>query len=458
MCKYLVIPVLLLFLIIQADILLFAAESSETKISESIKGVIEAGAKAEVNVKKSAESLQEGEAKADEAAATVEKTLESVATVVEAEENKSDVNAGESSETKISGSVKEVAEAGAKAEVNVKKSAASLKEGEAAATVEKAVESAVTVDKAGEKVEEVKAAALKTEVKTEKSSEAVEEKENDVIATVNGEKIIRKDFERRLDVFKRLNQDVTRPVKMQIVDQLTKRMLLKQFVEGKNIEVGNDEIQEELEKITYFLQNNPNNTDKSLEEILKTQGSSITELEEEVRRTLALSKYLEKTVSDDDKKNYFNANKDAFNGARVKASHVLIDTRSMKKEAELEEARKMIEVVKAEIDKGADFADMAKKYSNCPSAGKGGDIGFFQRKGSIVEEFAKVAFGMDAGEISDPVKTQFGYHIIKVTEKEEGQDVSYEEVTDMVDFVYMQMETENILKELYEKAKIEVFL
>ena len=65
---------------------------------------------------------------------------------------------------------------------------------------------------------------------------------------------------------------------------------------------------------------------------------------------------------------------------------------------------------------------------------------------------------MDVGEVSDPVKTQFGYHLIKVTEKEEGKDVSYEEVSDMVDFVYMQMKTEDILKELYAKAKIEIFL
>ncbi len=320
---------------------------------------------------------------------------------------------------------------------------------------EEVAESAV-VDTA-EKEEVAESAVVEAETKQDKSSDAVEN-ESDIIAIVNDEKIIRKDFDKRLDVFRRLSKDVTRPVKMQVIDQLTKKILLKQFVETQDIEVGNEETQQELEKIKYFLKNNPSNTDKSLEEILETQGSSVAELEEEIKRTLALSKYLEKNVSVDDKKNYFDANKDAFNGARVKASHVLIDTRGMKTEPELEEAKKMIEVIKMEIDKGANFDEMAKKYSNCPSAEKGGDIGFFQRKGSIVEEFAEVAFGMDAGEISDPVKTQFGYHIIMVTEKEAGQDISYEEVTDMVDFVYMQMKTESILKELYEKAKIEIFL
>ena len=298
-----------------------------------------------------------------------------------------------------------------------------------------------------------------TEAKEEESTEVeVVETQSNVIATVNGEKISREDFDRRLNVFRRMNQDVTTVVKMQVVDQLTKKVLLNQFVDKKDISVSKEEVQIELDKIKFFLQNNPSNKDKPLEEILETQGSSLSELEEEISRALALSKYLETSVTEADKKSYFDANKDAFNGARVQASHVLIDTRSMKTDAEKEEAKKVIDIVKVEIDKGADFAEMAKKYSNCPSAEKGGDIGFFQRKGSIVEDFAKVAFAMQVGEISDPVKTQFGYHIIKVTEKEEGKEVSYEDVSDMVDFVYMQIKTEDILKDLYDKAEIEITL
>jgi parvulin-like peptidyl-prolyl isomerase len=308
---------------------------------------------------------------------------------------------------------------------------------------------------ATEATEEV--SVVTTEVKSEESTEVVvEDAENDVIATINGEEISREDFDRRLNVFRRMNQDVTDVIKMQVVDQLTKKVLLKQFVDKKDISISNEEVNAELEKIKFFLQNNPSNKDKPLEEILKIQGSSLSELQEEISRALALSKYLETAVTDADKKSYFDANMDAFNGARVKASHVLIDTRNMKTDAEKEEAKKKIGIVKMEIDKGADFAEMAKKYSNCPSAEKGGDLGFFQRKGSIVEDFAKVAFAMQVGEISEPVKTQFGYHIIKVTEKEEGKEVSYQDVSDMVDFVYMQIKTEDILKDLYDKAEIEI--
>jgi len=309
-----------------------------------------------------------------------------------------------------------------------------------------------TEAKAEAKAEKDVSADAVADVKTENSAS------QDVVAIVNGEKITRQEFDRRMNVIKRMNQDVTRSTQLQVINQLTKKVLLKQFIEGQNIEVSDEEVQGELEKIEYFLKTNPNNNEKSLEEILETQGSNISELKDEIRRTLALSKYLDEKVSEAEKRSYFDANKNAFNGEKVKASHILIGASGLESDNEFEDARQKIEVIKGKIDNGADFAEMAKEYSTCPSAENGGDIGFFQRKGSIVEEFAEVAFSMRIGEISDPVKTQFGYHIIKVTDKEEGKDVGYEDVADMVDFVYMQIKAEELLKGLYEKAEIKITL
>jgi len=303
-------------------------------------------------------------------------------------------------------------------------------------------------------------AVEKKEVEEEEvgTADTAAEAEDDVIATVNGEEIFRKELDRRLRVLKRMNQEVTRAVKIDVINQLAKKVLLKQFVEKQDIGVSGGEIQGELEKIQYFLKSNPNDSDKSLEEILESQGSNIGELEDEIRRTLALSKYLDNRVDDEEKISYFESNINAFNGEKVKASHILIDTTKLKTAAELETAKQKIEEVKKEIDNGADFAETAREYSTCPSAENGGDIGFFQRKGSLVEEFAEAAFSMKVGEISEPVKTQFGYHIIKVTDKEEGKDVKYAEVEDMVDFVYMQIKTDALLRGLYEKAEIEITL
>lgn len=88
----------------------------------------------------------------------------------------------------------------------------------------------------------------------------------------------------------------------------------------------------------------------------------------------------------------------------VKASHILVDS---KEEATL---------IKSKIDNGASFEAMAKKYSKCPSGQEGGDLGYFGR-GQMVESFENEAFSLPAGKVSEPVKTQFGWHLIKVYDK-----------------------------------------
>ena len=301
-------------------------------------------------------------------------------------------------------------------------------------------------------------ATAEKKVKADEAAESVKETRDDVVATVNGEEIFRKELDRRLSVYKRMNQEVTRAVQIEVINRLATKVLLKQFVEGQNIGVSDGEVQGELEKIKYFLRSNPNDSEKSLGEILETQGSNIGELEGEIRRTLALSKYLDQRVGDDEKSSYFESNIGVFNGEKVKLSHILIDTTKLKTDAELKTAKQKIEEVKKEIDNGADFAETAEKYSTCSSAKDGGDVGFYEKSGSLVEELDEVAFSMKVGEISEPVKTQFGYHIIKVTGKVEGKDVSYEDVEDMVHFYLTERKKDALLKRLYEKAEIEITL
>jgi parvulin-like peptidyl-prolyl isomerase len=87
---------------------------------------------------------------------------------------------------------------------------------------------------------------------------------------------------------------------------------------------------------------------------------------------------------------------------KIKVSHILVDKRS--------QARRILE----EIKKGGNFSNLARKHSSCPSGKRGGDLGFFGR-GQMVKEFERAAFALEKGEISGPVRTQFGYHIIKKT-------------------------------------------
>ena len=87
---------------------------------------------------------------------------------------------------------------------------------------------------------------------------------------------------------------------------------------------------------------------------------------------------------------------------QVRASHILVPSER--------EANRILE----ELRKGKDFAETAKRHSSCPSGKSGGDLGFFG-KGQMVKEFEDAAFSLKAGELSKPIKTRFGFHIIKVT-------------------------------------------
>ena len=88
---------------------------------------------------------------------------------------------------------------------------------------------------------------------------------------------------------------------------------------------------------------------------------------------------------------------------KIRASHILVET--------LEEAKNL----KAEIDNGADFGELAAKYSKCPSGASGGDLRYFG-KGMMVKPFEDAAFALQKGEVSEPVETQFGWHLIYVTD------------------------------------------
>ncbi|AHM57357.1 foldase protein PrsA [Peptoclostridium acidaminophilum DSM 3953] len=114
-------------------------------------------------------------------------------------------------------------------------------------------------------------------------------------------------------------------------------------------------------------------------------------------------------------KEFYENNKASFvSQESARASHILVETE--------EEAKKVAD----EIAEGLDFAEAAQKYSKCPSGSGGGDLGMFTR-GKMVPEFEDVAFAMEVGAVSEPFQTQFGYHIIKLGEKHEQEEKSYEE-------------------------------
>ncbi|MFH1343116.1 MAG: peptidylprolyl isomerase [Pseudomonadota bacterium] len=142
------------------------------------------------------------------------------------------------------------------------------------------------------------------------------------------------------------------------------------------------------------------------------------------------------------KKVYEEASKQITGEAEVHARHILVESEDDAK------------AVAAELKKGADFAELAKKKSKDPGASDGGDLGFFT-KDQMVPEFSAVAFTLEPGKISDPVKSQFGWHIIKVEEKRNRQAPAFEQVKAQIEtYVTRKAQAEYVAK-LREAAKVE---
>jgi peptidyl-prolyl cis-trans isomerase C len=142
------------------------------------------------------------------------------------------------------------------------------------------------------------------------------------------------------------------------------------------------------------------------------------------------------------KKVYEEAAKQITDEQEVHARHILVETE--------DEAK----AVADELKKGADFAELAKKKSKDPGASDGGDLGFFT-KDQMVPEFSTVAFALEPGKVSDPVKSQFGWHVIKVEEKRNRKAPDFEQVKAQIETYVTRKAQADYVTKLREAAKVE---
>ncbi|MBV9238786.1 MAG: peptidylprolyl isomerase [Xanthobacteraceae bacterium] len=158
---------------------------------------------------------------------------------------------------------------------------------------------------------------------------------------------------------------------------------------------------------------------------------------------LMLRQIAQKSVNEEAMhKVYDDAIKQMGDEQEVRARHILVETEDQAK------------AVQADLKKGADFAELAKQKSKDPAAADGGDLGYFT-KDQMVPEFADVAFKLDKGQISDPVKTAFGWHIIKVEDKRKKPAPTYDQVKDQLATVVVQQSQADLVNKLRNQAKIE---
>jgi foldase protein PrsA len=192
-------------------------------------------------------------------------------------------------------------------------------------------------------------------------------------------------------------------MKEKVLDMLVDIKVQEKEALKAGITASEEEINAEVEKARKYF-----DTEEKFNEFLTSQKMTMEYLRDTIRKDILVSKLQEKlttdvAITDEEVAAYYTSNQDQF--ISVKASHILMEDE--------EAAKKILEKAKA----GENFGELALQNSTDPSAKENkGDLGYF-RKGDMVEAFETAAFAMKPGEISDLVKTEFGYHIIKVEDK-----------------------------------------
>ncbi|MCW2277027.1 peptidyl-prolyl cis-trans isomerase [Heliophilum fasciatum] len=256
--------------------------------------------------------------------------------------------------------------------------------------------------------------------------------QSQAVATVNGDTITRAELDKRLDRYKNdiaaqaENEDTRKQqmamLEQQELDRMIDETLLEQEAKKRNVQITEQQVEEELAKTKQSFA-----SDTDYQEALKQSQMTEADVKEMTRmRLMAFAVYEQVTadvaVTDNEIAAYYQANPERFKtGKQVRASHILLKTEA--------EAKDVID----QLQKGADFAQLAATRSIDPSAAQNkGDLGFFEQS-DMVKEFADAAFAMKSGDTSKtPVKSSFGYHVIRVVDSKEPHQQTLEEARDQL--------------------------
>ncbi|WP_408954819.1 peptidylprolyl isomerase [Natroniella sp. ANB-PHB2] len=284
------------------------------------------------------------------------------------------------------------------------------------------------------------------------------QQETGPIAVVNGEEVLYQDYSHQLNNYLRqyggqISGEQILELKDQVLNSMIEQHLILQEVENRGIDpvVSDEEVEEQMDQIIEMY----SSSEEEFEQLLEQSGVTIEQVKEDLRINLAHQKGIEKLI--DQVQDGVEVSEDELIQSleEVTASHILIQTDDKTDEEAKTKAEEVLELVK----EGRDFVELAEEYSEDPSAQQGGELGSFGR-GEMVSEFEDAAFALEVGEISDLVKTNFGYHIIKVTDKQEASDEEIaeqrEELIDEMLVDKQQRTLNDLVVELKEDAEIEI--
>ena len=296
----------------------------------------------------------------------------------------------------------------------------------------------------------------------------VPEKLPEVIARVNGESVTRKEIE---DYVLNLEGRAGGPVPAEqrdriyrgIIDQLVGYKLLVQEAKARQIDVPDAEVNAKIDEVKKQFP-----SEQLFMQTLIDRKLTIDRMKADAKRDIAISRLIDAEIAPrialqpSQVEDFYKNNQDRFTEPeRVRASHILIRFPEGADAAAKAQAKSKAAKILKDLKGGKDFASLAKQHSEDGSAQNGGDLGFFPQ-GQMVGPFNDVAFSLKPGATSDLVETQFGYHIIRVAEKQPARTVPLEEVRPKVEQylenLNKETETDAFVKSLRAKGKVEILI
>ena len=291
----------------------------------------------------------------------------------------------------------------------------------------------------------------------------------DPVARVNGEVISKTDFDRAVAAIEARNggpvpADQRDRILRSVLDQVVSYRLLVQESRARKVAVDDAELDARIKQIQGQFP-----SEEAFKQMLASRKTTVDQMRTEIRQDMIVQKLIEDEISGkvavkpEQLTDFYAKNPDQFKQPeRVRASHILIMVPKGADAAAKTQARTKADGILKDVKAGKDFAALAKEHSQDPgSAEKGGDLGFFQQ-GQMVGPFNDVAFKLAPGTVSDLVETEFGFHIIKVAEKQAARSVPLEEVRPQLE-QYLErqnreQQTDAFVNGLKAKGKIEILI
>jgi peptidyl-prolyl cis-trans isomerase C len=298
-----------------------------------------------------------------------------------------------------------------------------------------------------------------------------------VAATVNGQPITETAVQRGL---KRVDPARHAEARPEIVSFLVDNALIDQYLLQLNQPVDPKEVAARLERIKADIKKiTDTRPEQTFEKVLKDLLLTEDELKTQISADIRWDRYASAQATDKVLQEFFNGNKEIFDGSMVRARHILLTAPAGDAKA-ADQAKAQLTAFKKEIEKdvtdglakqppGADaltreqartklleeaFIAIATKQSACPSKAQGGDVDWFPRAGGMVEPFAEAAFALKPYQMSDIVQTHFGFHLILVTDRRPPKETKFEDVKDEVKEVYCDRLRESVCTQLRPRATI----